>query len=68
MSPVERDIWANFWEYANDPAKAKKAGVRAVHGEAPSIRLEPGKRYRVELRSSAGLSIVPEAAPRGPAS
>lgn len=68
MSPVERDIWANFWQYANDPAKAKKAGVRAAHGEAPSIRLEPGKRYRVELRASAGLSIVPEDAPRGPAS
>jgi hypothetical protein len=60
MSPAERDIWTNFWQYANDPAKAAQAGVRAAHGEAPSIRLEPGKRYRVELRASGGLSIVPE--------
>ncbi len=60
MSPLERDIWANFWQYANRPAMARKAGVRAVHGEAPSMRLEPGRRYRVELRASGGLSIVPE--------
>jgi hypothetical protein len=67
MSPLERDIWANFWQYANDPAKAKQAGLRAVHGEAPSIRLQPGKAYKVELRASAGLSIVPEELPAKPA-
>jgi hypothetical protein len=63
MSPVERDIWANFWEYANSPAKARAAGVRAAHGEAPSHRLEPGKLYKVELRASGGLSIVAEDLP-----
>jgi hypothetical protein len=68
MSPLEHDLWANFWEYANDPAKAKKAGVRAAHGEAPSIRVQAGKRYRVELRASAGLSIIPEEQLRRPAS
>lgn len=60
MPPIERDIWKNFWEYANNPAKAQLAGVRAVHGEAPSIQLEEGQRYRVELRASGGLSIVPD--------
>ena len=60
MSPLERDIWANFWDYANDPAKAKSAGIRAVQGEAPSMRLVPGRRYKVELRSSGGLTIMPE--------
>ncbi len=68
ISPLERDIWTNFWEYANSPSKAKQAGLRAAHGEAPSIRLELGKRYRVELRASAGLSIVAEDAPPEPAS
>jgi cell division protein FtsB len=63
MSPLEHDIWSNFWDYANSPAKSKAAGLRAAHGEAPSIRLEMGKRYRVELRASAGLSIVAEDAP-----
>ncbi len=68
ISPMERDLWANFWEYANNPAKAKKAGVRAAHGEAPSIRLQVGKRYRVELRASGGLSIVPDGAAERPES
>jgi hypothetical protein len=63
MSPAERDIWANFWSYANDSRKAERAGVRTAHGEAPSIRLVPGKRYRIELRASAGLSIVTEDVP-----
>jgi hypothetical protein len=63
ISQLERDIWANFWQYANDPQRAKQAGLRAVHGEAPSIRLQPGRRYKVELRASGGLSIVPEETP-----
>lgn len=70
MSEFEREIWANFWEYANDPDRAKEAGIRAAHGEAPSIKLQLGKLYRVQLRASDGLSIVAEdlpAALRGPA-
>lgn len=67
ISPLERDIWANFWQYANDPTKAKAAGVRAAHGEAPSIKLAPGKLYKVELRASGGLSIVAEDLPGKPA-
>lgn len=70
MSSFEREIWANFWEYANDPERAKMAGIRAAHGEAPSIKLQVGKLYRVQLRASDGLSIVAEdlpAALRGPA-
>jgi hypothetical protein len=60
---MEEEIWTNFWDYANDPQKKKDAGLRAVHGEAPSIRLMPNKRYRLLLRSSGGLSIVSEDAP-----
>ncbi len=54
----ERELWSRFWEYANDPAKARQAGVRAAHGEAPSIRLVKGGRYRLELRASGGLTIL----------
>lgn len=64
-SDLEKDIWARFWEYANDAKLAEKAGVRAAHGDAPSIRLMPGKKYRVLLRSSGGLSIVPETVGNG---
>lgn len=60
ISDFERDIWANFWKLANDPKLAAEKGLRAVHGEAPYVKLVPGKRYRVQLRASDGLSIVPE--------
>lgn len=68
MSDFEKELWDRFWEYANNPRIAKEAGVRAAHGEAPSIKLMPGKQYRVELRSSGGLSVVPEDAPATTAS
>ena len=56
----ERKIWDDFWNIANDPAKAKELGIRAASGESPYMRVQKGKSYRVTLRSSGGLSIVPE--------
>jgi hypothetical protein len=60
---LENKIWSKFWEYANNPTLAGEVGIRAAHGEAPSIKLMPGKRYRISLRASAGLEIVTEEAP-----
>ena len=51
------ELWDRIWDYANDPALARKKGVRASHGEAPFIEARPGKRYRLELRASGGLTI-----------
>lgn len=65
ISKDEQKIWTQFWEYANNPALAEKAGVRAAHGEAPSIKLRPGKLYKVELRASGGLTIDAEDLPSG---
>ena len=53
----ESEIWSNFWELANDPAKAKELGIRAIHGEAPSMRLQKGKIYKLTLRASGGLDF-----------
>jgi hypothetical protein len=58
VSKEEQEIWTQFWDYANNPALAEKAGVRAAHGEAPYIKLRPGKLYKVELRASGGLTVV----------
>lgn len=60
MTDFEREVWSRFWDYATNPEEAAEAGVRAAHGEAPFTKLKPGKSYRVELRASGGLSIVPE--------
>ena len=63
VSDFERQIWTRFWEYANNPAIAKEAGIRAAHGEAPSIKLHPNTSYTVRLRASDGLTIKAE--PKG---
>ncbi len=38
MSVFEQRIWDDFWNLANDPARAEQMGIRALHGEAVSIR------------------------------
>lgn len=56
----QAELWARFWEYANDPEAAAEKGVRAMHGEAPFVEMREGKSYKVELRASGGLSIKAE--------
>jgi hypothetical protein len=63
-TPFERQIWDDFWNIANDPEKAKEMGIRTASGEAPNMRVQKGKSYRVTLRSSGGLSITPEEKPK----
>jgi hypothetical protein len=59
-SEFEQEIWSDFWTFANDTQAAKEKGIRAAHGEALSMKVEEGRSYKVVLRSSDGLSIVPE--------
>jgi hypothetical protein len=55
----ERELWARFWELANDPEEAKRRGVRALHGEAVSTRLRKDRTYTITLRSTGELTIQP---------
>lgn len=59
-SDFERELWSQFWEYARNEEKAREAGIRAAHGEAVYVQAIPGTRYRLTLRASDGLSIVPD--------
>jgi hypothetical protein len=58
-SEFERDLWKRFWELANNEKLAKERGVRAIHGDAPYMRLEPGRVYEVALRSTGEVIITP---------
>jgi hypothetical protein len=58
-SEFEQRIWDDFWNIANDPEKAKGLGIRAAHGEADYTKLQKGKKYKIELRASGGLTITP---------
>lgn len=68
MSEFEKKLWADFWEFANDPQKAAEMGIRAANGEAVNIKVREGKTYAIELRASGGLSIQPIAESIGPSS
>ena len=59
MTDFEKELWGDFWEFANDEEKAKAKGIRAANGEAVSIKVREGKTYEIELRASGGLSIRP---------
>jgi hypothetical protein len=56
-SAFERELWAQFWMLANDPAEAKRRGVRALHGEAVSTKLRKAGVYAVTFRSTGELTI-----------
>lgn len=57
VSEFEQELWKDFWQFANDPAKAQAKGIRAANGEAVSMVVEEGKSYKIELRLSGGLSM-----------
>ncbi|MFO7904437.1 MAG: hypothetical protein ACQESR_07455 [Planctomycetota bacterium] len=63
VSAFEKKIWNEFWTIANDEEKAEEMGIRAAHGEAPSMKLKKGQSYRILLRASDGLSIIPDSRP-----
>ncbi len=60
LSDFERRIWEDFWTIADDPQRAGALGIRAAHGEAVSMKVRKGRSYRLQLRASDGLSIVPD--------
>jgi hypothetical protein len=57
LTEFEKSIWKDFWDIANDPSLAKSRGVDVANIEAPGMKVQPGKLYRIELRASGGLSI-----------
>ncbi len=57
MSDLEKQIWEDFWSIANDPGKADELGIRALHGDAPSIKVTKGKTYKITIRAAAGPEI-----------
>lgn len=60
VSELEKKIWDDFWNIANSETKAKEMGIRAAHGGAVSMKVQKGKSYKVIMRSTGDLSIVPE--------
>lgn len=55
----EQEFWDRFWDLANDEELASAQGVRAIHGDAPYMRMEPGRVYEILLRSTGEVIIMP---------
>lgn len=54
----EKELWGNFWQLAQNPELAKKMGVRAAHGQAPSMKLQEDSTYKLEMRNTGELSFL----------
>jgi hypothetical protein len=67
MSDFEKKIWDDFWNIANDPAKATTLGIKASHGVAPYMKVQKGTTYKIQLRASGQPSLVAEEVPAAPA-
>jgi hypothetical protein len=59
MSDFEQKIWNDFWLIANDSRRAAELGIHAASGAAVSMRVQNGKSYEVELRSTGDITIRP---------
>lgn len=59
-SKFEQELWKDFWKLAQTPAEAEKKGVRAAHGSAPSMKLEEGATYKLEMRTTGELTFKRE--------
>ncbi|MBR0237442.1 MAG: hypothetical protein IJQ39_05085 [Thermoguttaceae bacterium] len=57
-SEFEKELWGNFWKLAQDPKYAQKMGVRAAHGTAPSMLLQEGLTYKLEMRNTGELTFL----------
>jgi hypothetical protein len=60
MSEFEAKIWSDFWQIANDPKRAAEMGIRTLHGDAVSIKIQKGKTYRITVRAAGGPEIQVE--------
>lgn len=55
--PTSLVLWDRFWNLAEDPAEAKRYGVRIAQCEAPGIVVEPGQVWEVTLDAAGGLNL-----------
>ena len=64
ISPFEKKLWQEFWDYALGPKKREHAGIKNAQIEAPGSMFLPGTIYTLKIEHDGGLRIdaspVPE--------
>ena len=59
VSDFEKQIWSDFHAVCNDPKRQDELGIRAVGGQAPHIKAEEGRTYKVTIRATGDISLNP---------
>lgn len=62
-SEFETQLWGEFWNYALDPKKRNRAGIKNAQIEAPGSLFIPGTIYRLHIEHDGGLRIDAEPIP-----
>ncbi len=55
--PFEEKLWQKFWQYALDPAQARKMGIKNAQIEAPGTMFAPGTLYTIKIEHDGGMRI-----------
>lgn len=53
----EKKIWQKFWEYALNPEKSSKVGIKNAQIEAPGTKFISGMIYTIKIEHDGGLRI-----------
>lgn len=64
-SNFEKELWQRFWEIANNDKVAKEYGVRAIHGDAPYMRMQPAAAIHTAVapvRDGSSVELPPQPA------
>lgn len=56
-SPLERQLWAGFWDYARNPVLAARDRVRIAQGESVYQPMLKGDIWTLTLQNNGGLNI-----------
>lgn len=59
----EKKLWAEFWQYAIDPKKRERAGVKNAQIEAPGSMFLPGTIYTLHIEHDGGIRIDAQPVP-----
>ncbi|MDP2653925.1 MAG: hypothetical protein Q8Q08_07835 [Candidatus Omnitrophota bacterium] len=53
----EQGLWRDFWNYALDPRKAVRKGIKNAQIEAPGTKFVPGILYTLRIEHDGGIRI-----------
>jgi hypothetical protein len=59
----QKVLWRRFWQYALDPGKADRIGIKNAQIEAPGTKFLPGILYTIKIEHDGGMRIDPRPLP-----